>query len=117
MAVPMTDAEFEEAVNDALDELPQELLDHVENCLLFIEPESPEDMPPLLGLYEGIPLTERDTHYAGALPDRIYIYRNPILRISRDRDEAIEQIRITVIHEIAHHFGIEDARLHELGWG
>ena len=113
----MSEADFEEAVNDALDELPDELVRHVENCLLFIEPESPEDLPPLLGLYEGIPLTERDTHYVGALPDRIYIYRNPILRRARSRAEAVEQIRITVLHEVAHHFGIDDERLHELGWG
>lgn len=117
MPVQMSEEDFEEAVNDALDELPERLLEHVENCLLFIEPEAPEGMPPLLGLYEGIPLTERDTHYVGVLPDRIYIFRNPILRLCSTRAEAVEQIRITVIHEIAHHFGIDDARLHELGWG
>lgn len=117
MPVQMSQAEFEDAVNDALDELPETLVEHVENCLLIIEPEPPEDMPPLLGLYEGIPLTERDTHYAGVLPDRIYIFKNPILRMSTDRAEAVRQIRITVLHEVAHHFGIDDARLHELGWG
>lgn len=116
MPVKMSEDEFEKAVDDALDELPERLMAHVENCLLFIEPEPPAELGPLLGLYEGIPLTERDSHYAGVLPDRIFIYREPILEMCSSWDEAVEQIRVTVLHEMAHHFGISDARLHELGW-
>nr|MBA2697627.1 metallopeptidase family protein [Nocardioidaceae bacterium] len=77
------------------------------------DPPAGED---LLGLYEGVPMTERDTSYAMALPDRISIYRLPILRISEDADEAREQVGVTVVHEVAHHFGIGDDRLHDLGY-
>ena len=72
--------------------------------------------PNLLGLYPGIPLTRRTTSYAGVMPDRITIYRLPICRRCRTLDEVIRQVQITVVHEVAHHFGIGDARLHELGW-
>jgi predicted Zn-dependent protease with MMP-like domain len=71
----------------------------------------------LLGLYEGVPLTERDFWWdAGSLPDRITIYRKPILGICSSREDVVEEVAVTVIHEIAHHFGIDDQRLHELGW-
>jgi len=72
---------------------------------------------PLLGLYEGTPLTERGDGWALALPDRITIFRRPILAMCASRDEVVREVRVTVIHEIAHHFGIDDDRLHELGWG
>src|SRR5664280_1650599 len=79
-----------------------------------------DDIPPedgLLGLYEGVPLTERASSYAGVLPDRITIYRRPIRAISTDAADIVQQVRITVVHELAHHFGIDDDRLDELGWG
>jgi predicted Zn-dependent protease with MMP-like domain len=108
--------EFEELVADALDELPAELARLIDNCVILVEDDAPADDPTLLGLYDGIPLTERDTHYAGVLPDRIYIYRRPTLAICDTLDDVREEVHITVVHEVAHHFGISDARLHELGY-
>ena len=84
--------------------------------LVLVEGRHPTE-PDLLGLYEGIALTERDSFYAGALPDTITIYRDALLDICHDEPEVVSEVAITVIHEIAHHFGIEDDRLHELGWG
>jgi predicted Zn-dependent protease with MMP-like domain len=107
--------EFEELVVAALDELPAELARLMNNVALFVEDELPDE-PELLGLYEGIPLTERTSSYVMSVPDRITIYRLPTLRISGDADEVREQVQITVVHEIAHHFGIDDERLHDLGY-
>ena len=107
--------EFEELVSEALDEIPQELASLMDNVAIFVEEQS-ADEPDLLGLYEGIPLTERFGNYVMIAPDRITIYRLPTLRISADRDEVREQVEITVVHEIAHHFGIDDDTLHSLGY-
>jgi predicted Zn-dependent protease with MMP-like domain len=108
--------EFEELVADALDELPQEIARLMDNVAIFVEDEAP-DGENLLGLYEGIPLTERTSSYAGAvLPDRISIYRRNILAICDTADDVRDEVEITVVHEIAHHFGIDDHRLHELGY-
>ena len=85
---------------------------------VLVEDDAPDDDPELLGLYEGVPLTERDHMWAaGALPDRITIFRNPTLAICETREDVVEEVAVTVVHEIAHHFGIDDDRLHELGWG
>jgi predicted Zn-dependent protease with MMP-like domain len=139
----MSRERFEELVGEALDEVPEELLGLMNNVVILVE----DDPPPgedLLGLYEGHALTERGWDYAGVLPDRILIYRRPILRICDTEEDVVEEvavtavhahetrtaeeeraafeervrdeIRTTVIHEIAHHFGIDDERLHELGW-
>jgi predicted Zn-dependent protease with MMP-like domain len=105
---------FEELVADALDTVPQELARVMDNVVVVVEDDPPEDG--LLGLYTGIPLTERGDGYSGVLPDRIEIYRNPIREICDTEDDVVEEVQITVVHEIAHHFGISDARLHELGW-
>ena len=113
----VSEEQFDELVGRAFDGLPAELARHMNNVALFIEDESPEGEPELLGLYEGVPLTERDSWYAGVLPDSITIFRFPILRICVTPDDVVEQVRITVVHEIAHHFGIDDDRLHELGYG
>ncbi|WP_273654873.1 metallopeptidase family protein [Cellulomonas fimi] len=114
----MSRAEFEDAVRDALDEIPPELARLIDNVVVLVEDEAPSDDPELLGLYEGTPLTERGEWWAaGSLPDRITIYRNPTLAICEDRDEVVEEVAVTVVHEVAHHFGIDDDRLHELGWG
>jgi predicted Zn-dependent protease with MMP-like domain len=104
-------------VSEALDLIPPELSKLMDNVAVFVEEESPADGPELLGLYEGIPLTERGDWYAGVLPDRISIYMNPILRISETYDHVVDEVATTVIHEVAHHFGIDDDHLHELGWG
>lgn len=116
MPVRMSRQRFEELVSDALDAIPPDLAAAIDNVVVLVEDRHPED-PDLLGLYEGIALTERDSFYAGALPDTITIYRRPLLQMCDTEDEVVEEVTITVVHEIAHHFGIDDARLHELGWG
>ena len=116
MPVPMAADRFEELVGDALDLIPPGLARAIDNVVILVEDRNPDE-PDLLGLYEGIALTERDTTYAGALPDTITIYRDSLLEICDTEAEVIEEVAITVIHEIAHHFGIDDDRLHELGWG
>ncbi|MEQ4300664.1 metallopeptidase family protein [Plantactinospora sp. B6F1] len=113
----MSRERFEELVAEALDEVPEELLNLMSNVVILVEDDSPEDGPELLGLYEGHALTSRGWDYAGVLPDRILIYRRPILRISDSEDDVVDEVAITVVHEIAHHFGIDDDRLHDLGWG
>jgi predicted Zn-dependent protease with MMP-like domain len=117
----MSDAEFEAAVGDALDLIPEELARLMSNVAVLVddEPEPGEPgAPELLGLYEGTPLTERDGWWdAGSLPDRITVYKGPLTRMSADREELLDEIAVTVVHEVAHHFGIDDDRLHELGWG
>ena len=105
---------FEEMVATALDELPEELGQLMRNVAVTVE-HNPGP-PGLLGLYQGVPLTSRTSQYAGVLPDRITIYRLAICRVCRTEDEVREQVRRTVIHEVGHHFGIDDDRLHELGW-
>lgn len=112
--VRMTRERFEDLVRDALDEVPDELLDMMDNVVILVEDEAPEGG--LLGLYEGHALTDRGWQYGGVLPDRITIFRNPILRICQTEDDVVNEVAITVVHEIAHHFGIDDERLHELGW-
>lgn len=113
----MSAEEFEIAVGDALDQVPVGLMDQLDNVVFLVEDEPPPDDPDLLGVYDGIPLTERDLAWGGQLPDRITIFRGPLLRMCHDRDELLDEIAITVVHEIAHHFGIDDETLHELGWG
>lgn len=105
---------FEELVASALDGLPRELGQAMRNVAVIVE-HNPGP-PGLLGLYEGIPLTSRTSGYAGVLPDRITIYRQAICAICRTEPEVAVQVRRTVIHEVAHHFGIDDDRLAELGW-
>lgn len=115
--VDMSREDFEIAVGDALDLIPQELMDQVDNCVILVEEEPPDDVDPdTLGLYDGTPLTERDNWWGGVLPDRIFIYRGPLSRMCESEEELVEEITVTVIHEVAHHFGIDDDRLHELGW-
>lgn len=111
----MSAQRFEELVSDALDLIPSELAAAIDNVVVLVEDRHPEE-PELLGLYEGIALTERDHTYAGSLPDAIFIYRDALLDICDSDDDVVQEVAITVIHEIAHHFGIDDARLHELGW-
>ncbi|MBL0887635.1 metallopeptidase family protein [Myceligenerans indicum] len=114
----MTRGEFEQAVSEGLDLVPGDLAARMDNVVVLVEDDPPAGDPGLLGVYEGVPLTERDHNWAaGSLPDRITIFRNPTLAICETRDEVVDEVAITVVHEIAHHFGIDDKRLHELGWG
>lgn len=106
---------FDELVSDALDLVPPELAAAMDNVVVLVEDRHPED-DELLGLYEGVALTERDSDYSGSLPDAIFIYRDALLEVCDSEDQVVEEVAITVIHEIAHHFGIDDDRLHELGW-
>jgi predicted Zn-dependent protease with MMP-like domain len=106
---------FEELVADALDSIPAELGSLMDNVAVFVEEGQ---NPNLLGLYTGVPLTRRDAGYAGmVMPDRITIYRRPILARCSTEADVVDQVRVTVVHEVAHHFGIDDERLRELGWG
>jgi predicted Zn-dependent protease with MMP-like domain len=107
-------AHFEEMVATALDDLPEELGRLMSNVAVTVEHDGGPSG--LLGLYEGVPLTSRTTWYAGVLPDRITIYRKAICAICHSESEVADQVRRTVIHEVGHHFGIDDERLDELGW-
>lgn len=114
----LSEEDFEDAVSEALDEIPSELAGLMDNVVVLVDREPPSDDPELLGVYEGTPLTERDSWWAaGALPDRVTIFKGPLERMCESVEELREEIAITVIHEVAHHFGIDDERLHELGWG
>jgi predicted Zn-dependent protease with MMP-like domain len=112
--------EFEQVVDEALDELPEWVVDRFDNLHVVVEEWPSRDQDPegtgLLGIYEGISLLERGVDYSGFLPDRIVIFMGPHLRLGLNRADLRSEIRTTVLHEIAHHLGIDDARLHELGW-
>ena len=110
----MSQDEFEGLVGEALDRIPEELGRLMSNVVVLVEDRS-RDERNLLGLYRGVPLTERGTGYAGMLPDTIHIYRLPILRMCQTEEEVVDEVYRTVVHEVAHHFGISDDRLHELG--
>jgi predicted Zn-dependent protease with MMP-like domain len=120
----LTRRQFEDLVAEALDSLPPDIAAAMENVEVVVEDEPPGEaltqLPPggtLLGLYHGIPLTERGPHtYSGVMPDKISIYRGPITRLFGSPAAIKKQVRKTVIHEIAHHFGIDDDRVRELGW-
>jgi len=117
MPVEMSPEDFEALVENALDAIPDEIASLVRNVVVLVEDEPPEDEPDdLLGLYDGVALTERDQAFLPALPDRIFLFRGPLLDMCEDEAELVDEIRITVVHEIAHHFGIDDDRLHDLGY-
>lgn len=107
---------FEAIVTDELDLLPDEMVDGLDNVVFVVEDRPEDGSLDLLGLYDGVALTERDTYGFGEMPDRIVLYREPLLAISADEDELRDEIHITLVHEIAHYYGIDDERLHELGW-
>ncbi len=111
------DAEaFEAIVVDELDQLPDAMIDGLENVVFVVEDRPEDGSLDLLGLYDGYALTERDRYGMGEMPDRIILYREPLLAIAADEQELREEIHITLVHEIAHFYGIDDDRLHELGW-
>jgi len=112
--VELSEDEFGDLVEQALDGIPPDLGRLMRNVAIVVEDYG--GSPNLLGLYHGVPLTKRTTQYSGVLPDRIAIYRLPILARCRTHSDVVRQVQITVVHEIAHHFGIDDDRLGELGW-
>ena len=112
----MSRRRFDELVADALDTIPPELTRAMDNVVVLVDDRNADD-PALLGLYEGVALTERTSDYGGVLPDRITIYREAILDVCVDEDEVVDEVAVTVVHEVAHHFGIDEATLHRLGWG
>jgi len=115
VGVEVSAERFEELVIDALDAIPDDLAALMDNVAVVVVDRSPTGG--LLGLYEGVPLTERSAGYGDlALPDRITIYRQAICEMCHDEAEVVRQVQITVVHEVAHHFGIDDDRLAELGW-
>ncbi len=112
--IEVTVEDFEAMVEAALDGLPPELGGLMRNVAIVVDAYAPE--LDLLGLYEGVPLTERTHEYAMVLPDRIVIYRKAICAICDSEADVVDEVRRTVVHEVGHHFGIDDDRLHELGW-
>ncbi len=117
MVVEVSPERFERLVEAAIATIPRSLLKMIDNVGVVIEDDAPPEDPFLLGLYEGVPLTARDSWYVAAMPDRIRIFRNPILQMCESQADVVREVYITVVHEIAHHFGIDDATLHELGVG
>ncbi len=111
----MSDAEFDGLVSEALDLIPRDFARAMDNVVVLVEDHHPTQA--LYGLYHGVALTSRTSNYSWSLPDTITIYRQTILAHAADADAARTQVATTVIHEVAHHFGIDDDRLDELGWG
>jgi len=110
----VSEQRFEELAGQALDSIPDSLARYMDNVAVVVEDRSEGHR--LFGLYQGVPLTQRGNHYTGVAPDRITLYREEICAVCSNEAELVAQIRKTVVHEIAHHFGIGDARLSELGW-
>jgi predicted Zn-dependent protease with MMP-like domain len=108
--------EFERLVVEELDALPDDMVDGLDNVVFVVEDRPEDGSLDLLGLYDGVNLTERGQYGFGELPDRIVLYREPLLDVCEDLDELREQIHVTLVHEIAHFYGLDDAQLHELGW-
>ena len=116
MSLVLSPDEFEKVVIDELDELPDEMVDGLENLVFVTEDRPADGSLDLLGLYEGTALTDRDQYGFGELPDRIVLYREPLLAICETLDELRDEIHVTLVHEIAHYYGIDDDQLHEMGW-
>ncbi|WP_396656858.1 metallopeptidase family protein [Microbacterium sp.] len=114
--VDMDAAAFEALVIEELDLLPDDMVDGLENVVFVVEDRPEDGSLDLLGLYDGLALTERDRYGMGELPDRIIVYREPHLAACESEDELREEVHTTLVHEIAHFYGIDDDRLHELGW-
>jgi predicted Zn-dependent protease with MMP-like domain len=112
--VVLDEEQFTELVADALDQVPDGLAALVDNVVVVVEDEHPTE--DLLGLYDGVPLTERDDYGGLVMPDRITIYRLPICEMCCTVDEVVDEVLVTVVHELAHHFGLDDDELHRLGW-
>jgi predicted Zn-dependent protease with MMP-like domain len=112
----MTADAFEELVVDELDRLPDDMVEGLDNVVFVVEDRPEDGSLDLLGLYDGLALTERTQYGMGELPDRIVVYRGPHLAACDDEDELRDEVHTTLVHEIAHFYGIDDEQLHELGW-
>ena len=117
MPVTISDADFDRAVNDGIDQVPDSFIELLDNVVILVEDDPPDDEPDLLGVYDGVPLTERGDNYGFVAPDRIILYRNPLKEMCDTVDELVDEIAVTVVHEIGHFFGIDDDQLDEMGWG
>lgn len=115
MPVDIEPEDFDRLVESALDDLPDQVAALVSNVVVQVEDDAPADDPDLLGIYDGVALTERTANHAGVLPDRILVFRRPLVEMCGSLDELRDEVRITVVHEVAHHFGISEERLHALG--
>jgi predicted Zn-dependent protease with MMP-like domain len=116
VAIELSRRAFEELVADALDEIPAEFTSTMDNVVVLVEDSNPEE-PGLLGLYQGVALTERTSDYGGVLPDTITIYQRPIQSSCDTEADVVREVAVTVVHEIGHHFGMDEDALHDLGWG
>ncbi len=116
MAIEVDAEKFEEMVDAALGAIPEELLARVENCVVLVADEPEPELGDVLGYYDGIPLSQRTSQYSGVLPDRILIFRGPLCRMVDSAEELVDQVRITVWHEMAHYFGIDDDDLDAWGY-
>ncbi|MEH0147784.1 metallopeptidase family protein [Corynebacterium sp. Q4381] len=113
---PVTQEEFEEMINDALDAIPDEFAEHMTNMVVLARDFNYDD-PTLLGLFEGVPLPEQHSNHTGFLPDAVFVYKNALEAMCSDVDELREEVKVTVLHEVGHYFGLQEHELHELGWG
>ncbi|PVZ93957.1 hypothetical protein DDQ50_09325 [Amnibacterium flavum] len=116
MTYEMTTEAFERLVVDELDALPDDMVEGLENVVFVVEDRPEDGSLDLLGIYDGVALTERDRYGFGEMPDRIVLFREPLLAICDDEEALRDEVHVTLVHEIAHYYGIDDERLHELGW-
>ncbi len=112
----MSEEEFDDLVANELDNLPDHVLEGVDNLVFMVE-DRPEDGSDTLGVYEGFSVVDRSMYGYGEMPDRIVLYRENLLKMCESREHLAEEVHITLVHELAHYFGIDEKRLHELGWG
>lgn len=114
----ISDEVFDALLDEALEDLPPGVLEYADNVAFFVQADPPPQTPGLLGIYDGVPLSERGSGaFSFVPPDTITLFKNPLIAYSEDLEHLREEILVTIVHEIAHHYGIEEDRLHELGWG
>ena len=116
MMTSVSQQAFEAMIDDALDEIPEAFARHMTNMVVLAR-DFNEDNPTLLGLFEGVPLTEQHANHAGFLPDAIFVYKNALEAMCGDEEELRQEVRVTLLHEVGHYFGLKEDELHELGWG
>lgn len=116
MMEPVSQEVFEAMINDALDTIPEEFARHMTNMVVLARDFNPDE-PTLLGLFEGIPLTDQHSNHSGFLPDAVFVYKDALEAMCSDKEELRHEVKVTVLHEVGHYFGLEEHELHELGWG